>query len=159
MPATHIIIYTAPVQFYLICVRQKFFAMEEAQKIAVSVAETMKDVFVLNEKIDAVAKDIDNLIDIWGEELFSHKHPDNGFYQENMRIRNETIMKLKMKMDEIQDTGCIVKSIEEGIIDFPSKIGERLIHLCWKYGESGIKYWHATDEDDSKRRPLEAVVA
>lgn len=124
-----------------------------------AVTDIMNEVFVLNGRIDAAARDVDDLIDIWGEELFDHSHMDNRLYQEKMRIRNENIMKLKVKIDEIQNLGCIVKNIDEGIIDFPGRRNYRTVHLCWKYGESEIKHWHSADEEDTKRRVLEEVVA
>jgi hypothetical protein len=132
--------------------------MREVVRTLPDVVKIMEGVFILNEKIDHISKDIDNLIDIWGEELFDQSHMDNKMYQERMKIRNEYIMGLKEKIDAIQNFGCIVKNIDEGIIDFPSTKNGKEIHFCWKYGEKAIEHWHAADESDSERKSVRKFV-
>ncbi|MBV8149172.1 MAG: DUF2203 domain-containing protein [Candidatus Eremiobacteraeota bacterium] len=54
----------------------------------------------------------------------------------------------------IESTGCIVKDIDLGLIDFPAVRAGEDVFLCWKFGESGVAYWHGTDEGFSFRKPL-----
>ena len=54
----------------------------------------------------------------------------------------------------IDDAGAQIKSLEEGLLDFPSRRdGERVL-LCWKLGEGDIAFWHGTDEGFAGRKPL-----
>ena len=56
--------------------------------------------------------------------------------------------------EQIDAAGAQVKSLEEGLLDFPAKRGEEDVLLCWKLGEDEIGYWHGIDEGFAGRKPL-----
>jgi hypothetical protein len=56
--------------------------------------------------------------------------------------------------EQINNAGAQVKSLEEGLLDFPAKRGEEDVLLCWKLGEDEIGYWHGLDEGFAGRKPL-----
>ena len=56
--------------------------------------------------------------------------------------------------EEIDDAGAQIKSLEDGLLDFPSRRGGEQVLLCWKLGEDKIGYWHGIDEGFAGRRPL-----
>jgi hypothetical protein len=56
--------------------------------------------------------------------------------------------------EQINAVGAEVKSLEEGLLDFPAKRGDEVVLLCWKLGEDEIHYWHRTDEGFAGRKPL-----
>jgi len=55
---------------------------------------------------------------------------------------------------QINEVGAQVKSLEEGLLDFPAKRGEEVVLLCWRLGEDEIGFWHGTDEGFAARKPL-----
>jgi hypothetical protein len=56
--------------------------------------------------------------------------------------------------EQINAVGVQVKSLEEGLLDFPAKRGDEVVLLCWKLGEDEIGYWHGLDEGYAGRKPL-----
>ena len=54
----------------------------------------------------------------------------------------------------IDDAGAQVKSLEDGLLDFPARRGDEVVLLCWQLGEDEIGYWHGTDEGFASRKPL-----
>ncbi|MDX6401269.1 MAG: hypothetical protein QOF27_1875 [Gaiellaceae bacterium] len=56
--------------------------------------------------------------------------------------------------EKINREGAQVKSLEEGLLDFPAKRGDEDVLLCWKLGEDEIRFWHGTDEGFSARKRL-----
>jgi hypothetical protein len=56
--------------------------------------------------------------------------------------------------DRINAVGAEVKSLEEGLLDFPARRGDEVVLLCWKLGEDEIHYWHRVDEGFGGRKPL-----
>ena len=56
--------------------------------------------------------------------------------------------------ERINAVGAEVKSLEEGLLDFPAKRGDEVVLLCWKLGEDEIHYWHRADEGFGGRKPL-----
>ncbi len=56
--------------------------------------------------------------------------------------------------ERINAVGVEVKSLEEGLLDFPARRGDEVVLLCWKLGEDEIRYWHRVDEGFGGRKPL-----
>jgi hypothetical protein len=56
--------------------------------------------------------------------------------------------------ERVEAAGAQVKSLEEGLLDFPALRGDEEVLLCWKLGEDEIRYWHGVDEGFAGRRPL-----
>ena len=61
---------------------------------------------------------------------------------------------LKAAMERIEEIGCQVKDLETGLIDFPTLYRDREVYLCWKLGESGIRFWHNIEDGFRGRQPI-----
>ena len=68
---------------------------------------------------------------------------------------NSAITKFYESVEILENTGVVVKSIEQGLLDFPSKRFNEEVWLCWKYGETEIKFWHEKDSGFMGRKPVE----
>jgi hypothetical protein len=68
---------------------------------------------------------------------------------------NSAITKFYESIETLENTGVVVKSIEQGLLDFPSKRFDEEVWLCWKYGETEIKFWHEKDSGFMGRKPIE----
>ena len=61
---------------------------------------------------------------------------------------------LKADVKALKDTGCLVKDIDEGIVDWYASKGGRDVLLCWKLGEKEVAYWHDPEAGFAGRRPI-----
>lgn len=61
---------------------------------------------------------------------------------------------LREQIEAIMATGCVIKDIELGLVDWPAYHEGREIWLCWKYGENEIGYWHERATGFDGRRPV-----
>ncbi|MEX2587939.1 MAG: DUF2203 domain-containing protein [Actinomycetota bacterium] len=52
------------------------------------------------------------------------------------------------------DAGILVKSLYEGLVDFPAEMDGKQILLCWKEGEHEVAFWHTLEDGYPGRRPL-----
>ena len=68
---------------------------------------------------------------------------------------NSAITKFYESIEILENTGVIIKSIEEGLLDFPSKRFDEEVCLCWKYGETQIKFWHEKNSGFMGRKPIQ----
>lgn len=68
---------------------------------------------------------------------------------------NSAITRFYESVEILENTGVVVKSIEQGLLDFPSKRFDEEVWLCWKYGETEIKFWHEKDSGFMGRKPIE----
>jgi hypothetical protein len=57
-------------------------------------------------------------------------------------------------VEKIDAAGVQIKSLEEGLLDFPARRDGEDVLLCWKLGEDEIRYWHGVDEGFAGRKPL-----
>src|SRR5258708_31707257 len=62
---------------------------------------------------------------------------------------------LKTSLDRILETGCVIKDLDVGLLDFPSVIGNEEVYLCWKLGEDRIRFYHRQYEGFAGRKPLD----
>lgn len=58
---------------------------------------------------------------------------------------------------QVEQLGAVVKDPSAGLIDFYGKVDDRLVWLCWRYGEDRIAYYHELDAGFSGRKPLEPI--
>ena len=58
-------------------------------------------------------------------------------------------------LEQIHSTGCIVKDLDSGLLDFPARINNEDVYLCWRLGEDRIRFYHRQDEGFSGRKPID----
>jgi hypothetical protein len=56
----------------------------------------------------------------------------------------------------VQGAGIEVKSVTQGLLDFPTEIDGVLAYWCWQVGEDEIEWWHPRDTGFAGRRRIEA---
>jgi hypothetical protein len=72
------------------------------------------------------------------------------------RMEHQSLAEImKSNLERILATGCIIKDLDVGLLDFPSVINNEEVYLCWKLGEDRIRYYHRQDEGYSGRKPLD----
>ena len=63
--------------------------------------------------------------------------------------------RLRNAVEQIEDTGCQVKDLDIGLLDFPTLYRGEEVLLCWKLGEKAIEFWHGVDEGFRGRKPID----
>ena len=79
-------------------------------------------------------------------------------YEKLAKLRlehNNLAETIRAALDRIHSTGCLVKDLDMGLLDFPSIIDNEEVYLCWKLGEDRIRFYHRQDEGYSRRKPLD----
>ena len=66
-----------------------------------------------------------------------------------------SLHQISSNLQAIQEMGVLVKDVDLGLCDFPHLRDGRVVFLCWKFGESEIKWWHETTTGYKDRCPLE----
>jgi len=62
---------------------------------------------------------------------------------------------LSSLVEKVQEMGCELKDIDQGLIDFRAEREGREVYLCWKLGEPDIRWWHDLESGFAGRQPLE----
>ena len=120
---------------------------------------TIKDA---NEVLPTVIKKFKNIANLKDQAvLIQSEIETNPKYMSNFKdyvIKKQelnTVMSNFYKtIEDLESMGVMIKSIEEGLLDFPSIRFNEEVFLCWKEGEAEIKFWHGKDEGFMGRKPL-----
>ena len=67
---------------------------------------------------------------------------------------NSVVTKFYQSLEDLESTGVVVKQLDQGLLDFPAKRFEQEIWLCWKEGETEVKFWHEKDSGFMGRKPI-----
>ncbi|MBM3775738.1 MAG: DUF2203 family protein [Acidobacteria bacterium] len=69
--------------------------------------------------------------------------------------RDSSARGLKSALEKIEQTGCVVKDLDVGLVDFPTLFRGSEVYLCWKLDEPAIRFWHGVDEGFAGRKPID----
>jgi hypothetical protein len=67
---------------------------------------------------------------------------------------NSVVSKFYQSIEDLENTGVMLKGFEQGLVDFPARRFNEEIWLCWKEGETEIKFWHEKDAGFMGRKPI-----
>jgi len=73
-----------------------------------------------------------------------------------LRLEHDNLLQtVKSALERIESTGCVVKDLDVGLLDFPSIVNNEEVYLCWRLGEDRIRFYHRQDEGFAGRKPLD----
>ncbi len=131
----------------------KLFTLTEAERtrrelepVLIEAIEVRRKIAPLEEELGALAARIQWL----GGMLVP--------YEETARVRfdrDRLAESLRTAIERISSTGCVVKDLDMGLLDFPALINNEEVYLCWRLGEERIRFWHRQDEGFTARKPIE----
>lgn len=122
---------------------KKYFSASEANRALILVRPVVADILEKMSKSQALYLDITNEGDQGDVELLG-----------KLQMAQKLIGEIEYHIQELEGIGVSFKDLKLGLVDFPAKLTDREIHLCWMHGESGILFWHETYENFSDRKPL-----
>ncbi len=73
---------------------------------------------------------------------------DRAEMEQHLKQVRETIA-------EIDAIGVQVKDLDTGLLDFPFRLDDEVVLLCWRMGESSIEHWHTIESGFQGRQPVD----
>ncbi len=123
-----------------------FFTTNEANATLPDVIKKFEYALAKNNEVKKIEQELQMII--------STTNSFESYVVAKQRL-NSAITKFYESVEILENTGVVVKSIDQGLLDFPSKRFEEEVWLCWKYGETEIKFWHEKDSGFMGRKPIE----
>ncbi len=134
---------------------EKYFERQEAEELLPAIEQFLEEARKQKQALEGITADISNAslrIMMLGGSL-----PPFAELNHKKSQREKISEQLSRTVDEIQQTGCVVKDLDTGLVDFPSLRQGEKVYLCWKLGEERIGYWHGIEEGFAGRKPLDDV--
>jgi len=63
--------------------------------------------------------------------------------------------RVRESIAEIDSIGVQVKDLDSGLLDFPFRLDEDIVLLCWRMGETAIEHWHTVESGFQGRQPVD----
>lgn len=131
----------------------KFFSLTEAESLRGQLEPLLIGILDARRKIEEVDEKLDELaerIQRSGGLLVPYERAAKW-----RREHNRLASAIRSSIERIHSTGCVVKDIEVGLLDFPSRINGQDVFLCWRLGEDRIRFYHGMDEGFAGRKPID----
>jgi hypothetical protein len=122
-----------------------YFTPLDANKILPEIQKQFSQIILLRNKVISLQEDLQKMAN--EESRFSN------FIAKKQEL-NRAVSRLYKEIEGLENRGIMIKSVDDGLLDFPSLRFDEEVWLCWKYGESEIKFWHGRDEGFMGRKPL-----
>jgi len=133
-------------------------------------------VFTISE-VNALIPDLSDLV---GDQLREQSEIEHGL-AELTRLSGSSPASLEPSSDDAKDVARLKRDLKQrieryeagwarvqtmggvinpqtGLVDFYGRVGEKLVWLCWRYGEDSLSHYHDLEAGFSGRRPLTADV-
>ena len=121
------------------------FTIDDANKVLPTVIKKFKNIVSLKDQV----------VMIQGEMETNPRYMSNfKDYVIKKQEFNTAMSNFYKAIEDLESMGVMIKSLEEGLLDFPSIRFNEEVFLCWKEGETEIKFWHGKDEGFMGRKPL-----
>src|SRR3954462_436644 len=116
----------------------RLFTLTEAERTRREVEPTLIEAIELRKKLAPLDEQL--------TELATRIQGSGGMtvaYEPAARLRGErerVAEHLKTALEKIHATGCLVKDLDMGLLDFPAILDDQEVYLCWRLGEERIRF-------------------
>jgi hypothetical protein len=84
-------------------------------------------------------------------------NPDNDVQRDLVARRNRAAAALRHDVERVHESGCLIKDLDRGLVDFYALAGDRVVFLCWHLGEPEVAHWHTIEGGFAARQPLKTL--
>ncbi len=123
----------------------QYFTPQQANRILGEVRRRFNNIVAIRDEVLELQEELQSIVD---------HDASLQVYIEKKQELNSALTRLYAAIEELEAMGVVLKSIDEGLIDFPAKRFGEDVWLCWKSGEDEVKFWHGKDEGFMGRKPL-----
>jgi hypothetical protein len=131
----------------------KTFTLDEAQSLLPVLESLLKRAIEGKQSAEAVNSSLSGLA-------------RRIYLSGGMKVDVARVAKLRAEMEahlqwvresiaEIDSIGAQVKDLDAGLLDFPCRLDDQVVLLCWRMGEPAIEHWHPADSGFKDRQPVD----
>jgi hypothetical protein len=132
----------------------RFFTLSEAERLLPEVERLLRDLIRYKEEYTETNAQLTALLH--RVSMAGGMIPPRDEIARLRSRKDATARSLKSTFEQFQQTGCQLKDIDAGLVDFPTLYRNQEVYLCWKLGERGISFWHAVEDGFRGRKPIDS---
>ena len=120
----------------------RYFTIKSANEVLPSVIEKFNNLKKQKNEIMKAEQELQSSVSNFEE------------YMIQKQKLNSEMTKFYQMIEDLESTGVSLKGLDQGLLDFPSKRFDEDVWLCWKDGETEIKFWHDMNSGFNGRKPI-----
>ena len=131
----------------------KTFTLDEAQSLLPVLESLLKRALESKQAAEKVEADL--------SALSQRIYVSGGMYvnvgavaKQRAEVEDHT-QRMRESIAEIDAIGVQVKDLDSGLLDFPCRMDDEIVLLCWRMGETAIDHWHTMDSGFQGRQPVD----
>jgi len=131
----------------------KTFTLDEAQSLLPLLESLLKHAIEEKkaaEEVDSSLSDLSRRIYLSGG-----MRVDVSKAAKQRAEMDQHVQRAREEIAEIDSIGVQVKDLDEGLLDFPYRLDDEIVLLCWRMGEPAIAHWHSLDTGFKDRQPVD----
>jgi hypothetical protein len=131
----------------------KTFTLDEAQSLLPVLESLLKRAIEGRRSAQSVESGLNGLAQ---RIYFSGGMQVNAANVARQRAEMEAhLQRVRESVAEIDAIGVQVKDLESGLLDFPCRVDDKVVLLCWRMGEPAIEHWHTLEAGFQGRQPVD----
>lgn len=131
--------------------KRRYFTVEQATALVPALEQGFSRVLQLRVQLKLLARRFD------GEHRLLAEGDDATLPPALYRARATAkglIELLAEEVEGIERLGCVVKDLDQGLVDWYARKDGREVLLCWRLGEKRVDHWHELEDGFAGRRAL-----
>ena len=128
----------------------RLFTLEQASALLPAIRQLIAAIQAKKQEVDKLNGDLESLAQHTG----TNGHASASRSVTIGATAERAAAELDQLVNDLEATGCELKGIDEGLVDFQSLREGRVVYLCWKMGEDQIRFWHELDSGFPGRQLL-----
>jgi hypothetical protein len=131
----------------------KIFTLDEAQSLLPVLESLLKRAMEEKHSAEEIDSDLAGLAQrIY---LSGGMRVDAAGVAEQRNAMEAHLKRVRETIAEIDAIGVQVKDLDSGLLDFPFRLDEEIVLLCWRMGELAIEHWHSVEAGYQGRQPVD----
>jgi len=123
---------------------EKYFTVEEANRLVPDLLEEIPRLQTLFSVLNTKFPDI--------KKARKQTNLNGGSLEGEAYLK--VALEVNRRVKELEEKGCILKGVEQGLVDFLALREGKEIYLCWRAPEKEIRFWHDLDAGFAGRQPI-----
>jgi hypothetical protein len=122
----------------------RHFTVDEANALLPEIRPIMADLLERRARVAVAREQLKPVV--------SDRYSNTGNAEASAVVAEFAV--IEALIDQLKAYGCEIKDINGGLLDFPARIDDREVYLCWRYNEPEIAFYHELHTGFGGRKPL-----
>ncbi len=127
----------------------RYFTVKEAEALIPELEKIFEALIEINAKMEAKNSQL--------QKMMVNKSRDAAGLAIEASQLEFLIKSMNGWLKKILNMGAIHKGLDPALVDFPYRLEDREVYLCWKLGDKEITHYHGLEDGFAGRKPLPAA--